>query len=240
MEIWERLLTGESLEGLYPTVEGKIDLRGLHAPTPSSIRHFNFHKRDVNALEGVLELRGVHWKGINFSRNSYHSVDFTKADLRQTVYVSADMIDCVFAETNLAKVDFQGTIFKNCIFSGLLNEVMFYRSAFRGERFPPNEMKGVDFRGAVFRHVEFRNLDMNDVEWPKSDQHIVLDHYKACLEKMLKALSDRPDVGSKKLQAILKTKLKWAGPNQRVGVLSKPDLLEHGSPEAITWLLSIE
>jgi uncharacterized protein YjbI with pentapeptide repeats len=71
----------------------------------------------------------------------------------------------MFAETNLAKVDFQGTSFKDCLFTGLLDQVLFYRTAFRGERFPPNEMKGVDFRGARFRHVEFRNLDMNDVKW---------------------------------------------------------------------------
>src|ERR1041385_6137307 len=253
--------------------------------------------REIKALEGILELRGIHWKGIDFSncrldslrffdctvedcsfeggrcqdwrmwrttvsntsfrktdlrksvlggvsprettRNSFRSIDFTKADLRKTVYVSADMIDCLFAETNLTKVDFQGTIFKNCVFSGPLNEVIFYRNDFQGERFPPNEMKGVDFQGATFHHVEFRNLNMNEVKWPESNQHIVLSNYKACLKKMIEALSNRTDVQSKKLQAILKTKLKWAGHNQREGVLSKLDLLEHSSEELIRWLLSV-
>ncbi|HWF87928.1 MAG TPA: pentapeptide repeat-containing protein, partial [Pyrinomonadaceae bacterium] len=125
---------------------------------------------------------------------SFRLIDFTGADLRQTVYVSADMIDCLFAETNLAKVDFSGNIFKDCVFSGLINEVLFSRSAFRGERFPPNEMKGVDLRKATFRHVEFRNLDMNDVKWPESDQHIVLSNYKGCLSRMIEALRNCADV----------------------------------------------
>lgn len=41
---------------------------------------------------------------------------------------------------------------------------------------------------------------------------------------MLEALNNRADVESRKLQAILKSELKWAGPNQREGVLSNPDL----------------
>lgn len=296
MEVWERLITGEPLQG-QPTVGGKIDLRGLRAPEPSFVRQLNVHNGGIKAFEGFVELRGVHWKGIDFSncrldslrffdctiedcsfeggrcqdwrmwrtkvlntsfrksdlrksalggasptettRNSFRSVDFTNADLRQTAYISADMIDCLFAGTNLSKVDFQGTIFKDCVFSGLLNEVLFYQNAFRGERFPPNEMKGVDFRKATFRHVEFRNLDMNDVKWPESNEHIVLSNYKACLNKMVDALSNRADVQAMRIQAILKTKLKWAGPHQREGVLSKPDLLDQASPDVLSQLLSL-
>lgn len=54
-------------------------------------------------------------------------------------------------------------------------------------------MKGVD-REATFRHVEFRNLDMNDVKWPESDQHIVLSNYKGCLSRMIEALRNCADV----------------------------------------------
>jgi uncharacterized protein YjbI with pentapeptide repeats len=84
-------------------------------------------------------------------RNSYRRVDFTKADLRGTAHESADVVDCIFVETNLRKVDFQGTVFVNCTFAGELDEVAFARFAFRGESFPPNEMKGVDFRRAKLR-----------------------------------------------------------------------------------------
>ena len=84
-------------------------------------------------------------------------------------------------------------------------------------------MKGVD-REATFRHVEFRNLDMNDVKWPESDQHIVLSNYKGCLSRMIEALRNCADVQSKKLQAILKIDLK---------------LLELASQEVVTDLLSI-
>ena len=296
-EIWKRLVTGEPLQGLYPVIGGRIDLRGLCGPEPSVVRQFEIDTKGIKAFEGFVELRGVHLKGIDFShcrldslrffdstiedcvfdngrcqdwrmwrtavlntsfrntdlrnsalgpvnrtdtkRNSFRSIDFTNADLRKTVYVSADMINCVFAQTNLTKIDFQGTIFKDCIFSGLLNEVIFYQRAFQGETFPPNEMLGVDLREATLRHVEFRNLDMNDVKWPESNQHILLSNYKACLSRMLDTLSNCKDESSKRVQAILRMKLKWAGPNQREGVLSKPDLLEQGSPDVITQLLSL-
>jgi len=297
MKIWKRLVAGEPLQGLYPTIGGRIDLRGLCGPDPSVIRQFEIDNKGIKASEGFVELRGVNLKGINFSncrldslrfydstiedcsfdsgrcqdwrlwrttvlntsfrntdlrnsalgavnrtetkRNSFRSVDFTNADLRKTVYVSADMIDCVFAQTNLAKIDFQGTIFKDCVFSGLLNEVIFCQRAFQGQRFPPNEMLGVDLREATLRHVEFRNLDMNDVKWPESNQHIVLSNYKACLSKMLDSLRDCKDEASRRVQAILRMKLKWAGQNQRQGVLSKLDLLEQGSPDVVTRLLSL-
>lgn len=297
IEIWKRLVAGEPLYGLYPTIGGRIDLRGVCTPRPSVVRQFEIDSKAISAFEGLVELRGVHLKGIDLSncrldslrfldstiedcsfdsgrcqdwrmwrttvlntsfrntdlrnsalgpvnrtetkRNSFRSVDFTNADLRKTVYVSADMLNCVFAQTNLAKIDFQGTIFKDCIFSGLLNEVTFYQRAFQGERFPPNEMLGVDLRDATLRHVEFRNLDMNNVKWPESNQHIVLSNYKACLSKMLDTLGDCKDESSKRVQAIFRMKLKWAGPNQREGVLSKTDLLEQASPDVLTQLLSL-
>jgi uncharacterized protein YjbI with pentapeptide repeats len=185
----------------------------------SSISNTTFQKTDLrnSALGGVQQ---------NGARNSFRRVDFSEADLRQTAHKSADMIECTFADTKLTKVDFQGTVFTNCIFAGELNEVQFYRHAFRGEAFPPNEMKGVDLRRAKLHHAEFRGLDMRDVQWPEDDEHLVVNEYPATLDRVLIMLKSRSDVGSKRLAAILGMKRKWAGPNQQRGVLSKRDLVE--------------
>jgi len=175
----------------------------------------------------------------NGKRNSFRKIDFAYTDLRQTVHKSADFIDCTFCDTNLTKVDFWGSVFVNCSFEGDLNQVLFHRYAFRGEAFPPNEMKGVDFRRARFHFVEFRELDMDDVKWPEGDEHILLEDYRATLERALKVFRARPDTQSKAMAAIFEHKLKWAGPNQERGIVSKRDLIEVGGDEAVNEFLQL-
>jgi uncharacterized protein YjbI with pentapeptide repeats len=175
----------------------------------------------------------------NGKRNSFKGVDFSNADLRQTVYVSADMADCTFADGKLSNVDFQGTVFVNCRFQGQLNDVLFHRYAFRGEAFPPNEMKGVDFSRAKLRHVEFRGLHMATATWPQDDDHILLNDYLATLDRVLDALKTRTDVESRKLAAVLGSKRKWAGANQKQGVISKLDLIEAGGEGAVLEFLRL-
>jgi uncharacterized protein YjbI with pentapeptide repeats len=192
----------------------------------------------VNTSFRAADLRKAALGGVeDGKRNTFRQVDFTQADLRQTVYVSCDMIGCSFVETKLSKVDFQGTVFVNCTFEGELDEVLFYRHGFRGEAFPANEMGGVDLRRSKLRHVEFRGLDMSEVQWPEGDDHLVVDDYTATLDRALVVLKGRTDVASKKLSAVLGMKRKWAGHDQKRGVLSIPDLIEAGGREAVTDLL---
>ena len=181
----------------------------------------------INTSFQSADLRKAALGGVeNGRRNSFRQIDLTKADLRQTVFVSCDIIDCRFIDTKLSKVDFQGTVFVNCIFEGELDEVLFYRQAFRGETFPANQMKGVDLRRAKLRHVEFRGLDMSEVQWPEDDDHVVVENYTATLDRALDLLKGHGDVASKKLGVVLGMKRKWAGPSQKRGVLSKRDLVE--------------
>ena len=182
----------------------------------------------------AADLRRVALGGVdNGRRNSFRCVDFTKADLRQTVYVSADMVGCTFSHTKIAKVDFQGTVFVDCRFEGRLEEVQFHRHAFRGEAFPPNEMSGVDLRGAKLSHVEFRGLDMELVKWPEDEDHFVIEDYPATLDRLLATWKTRSDAGSKRLVASFGILRRWVGAKQRVGVVSKADLLEAGGEEAV-------
>jgi uncharacterized protein YjbI with pentapeptide repeats len=197
----------------------------------TTVLNTSFHSADLRkaALGGVEKGR----------RNSFRQIDFTKADLRQSAYVSCDMIGCRFVETKLSKVDFQGTVFVDCTFEGELDEVLFYRQAFRGEAFPANEMRGVDLRRARLKHVEFRGLDMSEVLWPEGADHLIVEDYPATLDRALQAIKGRNDLASKRLGVVLSMKRKWAGPRQKLGVLSKPDLIEAGGPEAVAELLRV-
>ncbi len=271
-----------------PTIDGRLDLRGLVAPDARVSKRSVVAGRAIEARQGIVTLRDVRWKGIDFSgarlpslrffdcsiegckfdsadcpgwrmwgtqasgtsfvganlrqaalggvdgskRNLFRSVDFSAADLRQTSYVSAEFVGCVFRNTNLKGVDFQGSVFVDCSFEGELREVLFYREGFTGKGFPPNQMKGVDFRKASLRHVEFRGLDMDGVRWPDDSEHILIQDYVAGLDRALAALRSRSDVGAKKLAASLAICRKWVGPHQRQGVLNKRDLDEAGGPGA--------
>ena len=175
--------------------------------------------------------KSAHLKGaalggvaLDGARNRFESVNFSRADLRDTCYQSADFVECSFRNAKLTKVDFQGSVFTRCVFEGLLDQVLFYRHAFQGEEFPPNEMRDVDFRRATFRHVEFRALDMENVLWPESPDHILIEDYRSVLTQMLARLRNDADLHSGYVRTLLAFKLRWAGPHQVTGVVSALDL----------------
>jgi uncharacterized protein YjbI with pentapeptide repeats len=172
-------------------------------------------------------------------RVTFHDVDFTAADMRGTIYGAAEFLRCKFNHARLNKVDFQSSTFTDCSFEGELREVMFYRRGFRGERFPPNEMKRVDFRRAKLRWSEFRGLDLDEVSFPTDEDHIVIDNYPETLDRLLAHFRGRSDVGSRALATCFEHEKKWLGSRQRVGVLNKHDLIESGGADGFEVVVKI-
>jgi len=186
------------------------------------------------------DLRSAALGGVqNGKRNQFRKVNFSGADLRDTGYEAAKFVACTFKNTKLDKVDFQTTVFIDCVFEGELCEVLFYRTGFRGEKYPPNEMKGVDFSRAKLRFVEFRGLDLEDVRLPVDDDHILLKPYRGILERLIQTFAGKTDKVSKALTGNFEFKLKWAGPRQVQGVVNKNDLLEVGGEEALQCVLGV-
>jgi uncharacterized protein YjbI with pentapeptide repeats len=172
-------------------------------------------------------------------RVTFHDVDFTAADMRGTIYGAAEFLRCKFNHAKLNKVDFQSSTFVDCSFEGELREVLFYRTGFRGERFPPNEMKRVDFRRAKLRWSEFRELDLDEVFFPADEGHFVVENYPETLDCLLAHFRGRSDLASRGLFAILENRKKWLGSRQRVGVLNKQDLIETGGEDGLEAVLKI-
>jgi uncharacterized protein YjbI with pentapeptide repeats len=172
-------------------------------------------------------------------RNAFRHVDFTEADLRQTAYIAAEFVGCIFKNARLQKIDFQTSSFTDCSFEGELNEVLFYRKGFKGERFPPNEMSGVDLTHAQLRFVEFRNLDLDSVSLPGDADHLVLSDYPQTLDRIIHALRGRDDSAARKLAAYLGVLRRWAGANQRRGVLNKRDIVAVAGEDALADLLKL-
>ncbi len=132
----------------------------------TSFRNCSFRCADLRdaALGAVLSGK----------RNVFSDVDFSEANLSGTGHTSAEFSRCLFINTKLKKVDFQGSVFTDCIFEGELDEVLFYDLGFNAKDLSPNELLRTDFGKAKFRHVEFRHLDLDTVRLPVSDDHIVL------------------------------------------------------------------
>lgn len=293
-EVWGRLVSGRPLDALgLPVVGGRVDLSGIVAPDPTTVRQYMTKTANVKEHGNLVVIEGVRWANLDFTkgqleslrfiackidnccfdgadcsdwriwgtsisntsfekadlrhavlggvdgvkRNAFYRVDFTKADLRQTVHMSADFIDCTFSHSKLVRVDFEGSVFVNCVFSGDLVEVSFHRVAFGGEKLPPNRMLHVDFTRARLRSVEFRGLDLDTVKLPDDNEHIIVHDYARTLDRALATLKERPDMGSKQLAAYLGIARKWAGQSQKRGIFDRAGLIEASSEEAVAVLL---
>jgi uncharacterized protein YjbI with pentapeptide repeats len=169
--------------------------------------------------------------------NTFQNVDFTLADLRHTAYVSCKFVDCLFKNTKLTKVNFQGSAFSDCRFEGELREVIFSRKGFGADALLPNKMLRIDFVHAQLRSVEFRGLDLDDVRFPADPDHILLNEYSQALDRLLQGFQNRTDIGSRQLAAALGIARKWAGPGRSRGVLNIKDWLEIGGEDAQRFVL---
>jgi uncharacterized protein YjbI with pentapeptide repeats len=173
------------------------------------------------------------------TRNSFHDVDFTRADMRGSVYGAAEFVRCKFNHAKLNKVDFQSSTFVDCSFEGELREVVFNSRGYKGERFPANEMKRVDLRRAKLRSTEFRGLDLSDVLLPEDDDHIVVENYPETLDRLLAYFGGRSDLSSRALTIHFEHDKKWLGPRQKVGLLNKHDLVKWGGEDGFEAVMRI-
>lgn len=182
-----------------------------------------------NASFAGADLRGSQMGAPYQGRASrYEKADFTKADLRGASFPSMELEGCLFLQSKFKKLNFNGSSLSNCVFEGTLADVSFYREGMNVDA-PPTiarEMANVDFSRAKFRWVEFRGYDLDRVKFPADDGHIVVGDWKHSLGRLIKALKGRSDQGSLGMAAAFEIQLKWAGPNQWRGVISKHDLLE--------------
>jgi len=306
-EVWKRLLSGESLDGLSLLVKaGRIDLSGFRLPEPRVVSRWQARLADVTEVEADRIFRRVRWRDLDFSgstlnslqfydseitnccfdrcrlgdfqpfattirdssfrgadlrgaglgiatesgplklrRNIYNGIDFTDADLRQTLYISASFEHCTFRNSKLAKLNFASSTFSDCRFEGELREVRFWRSDlptcpwFPQDAFPPNEMTNVDFSHAKLRDVEFRGINLERVRLPVNKDHIIIHNFAATLDKVIDCLKKEGDETARILLASLEVHRSGAAPYSP-GVLNRLDLAEagDGAVERVLRLLS--
>jgi uncharacterized protein YjbI with pentapeptide repeats len=183
----------------------------------TSVRNTTFESADLrDAALGTIASNG--------RRNAFLDVDFTRTDLRGTIYGTVDFARCKFDRCKLKRVCFDGAVFVDCVFSGPLSDVEFRRRSSAYMDAPGNEMKNVSFAGARLMDVRFAELDLDSVAWPRDADHLVVDNYREVLKRVLARLEGTSDTLSRVMTAVLESNLRWAGPNQRVGCVSRWDV----------------
>lgn len=216
----------------------RCDLKNLRL-LATTVCGCSFRGADLRGTAlGVATLEGP-FRG---RRNIFSGVDFSEADMRETVYVAAGFDHCHFRNTNLTGVSFGTSTFVDCTFEGELREVRFWDSdlftrGYPEDAFPVNRMLNVDFSRARLVDVEFRRLTLNQTRLPIDDEHIIVNNFADVLDKILLALAQGRDETSRILMAYFGAYRKWAVAGAR-GVLNKQSLAVVGN-DAVerAWLL---
>lgn len=70
-------------------------------------------------------------------------------------------------------------------------------------------------------------------------RHIVVRDYKRTLVRVIEGLGDRADLVARVLRALLEHSVKWAGPNQVTGIVSKHDLRAAAGEAAVVEFIRL-
>jgi uncharacterized protein YjbI with pentapeptide repeats len=179
-----------------------------------------------SSFKGANLMKSALGAVFNAKRNTYSEVDFSEADLRETVYRAAAFEKCVFRGTKLSGIDFQTSTFKDCIFVGELRDVLFYKRGFDGNDFPENEMVNVDFSQAALHDVSFRGLSLDRVKFPEDGHHIVIRDVAYTLARLSDQLKQQGDITAKRAIAFLNLGRRWVEPHQAQAVMNIDDMAE--------------
>ncbi len=144
--------------------------------------------RHADLRESLLGSRGDN----SLITDKYDRVSFDGADLTNSVHFADVCTHCSFRKAKLNSLQFDGTVFEDCVFEGRLYGVQFFPHQFGSEYLPANKLKGCDFSKCSLEFVEFRNIDLVDVLLPSDDNHILLRHGGSDILAFMAEFTDFP------------------------------------------------
>ena len=163
------------------------------------------HFEDVS-FEGA-DLRGALLGGYAaHDTNEFRRTAFPRSDLRDTAYRYPLFEDCDFSRAKLDKVDFEGSRFSRCRFSGKMIEVWF--RGFYSRPHPRdldyfkrleidssrirNPMVDVDFSEAYLDDVMFVDeIDLSHCRFPQDEKHIVIGNRQGVYSAMERTIDSQ-------------------------------------------------
>jgi uncharacterized protein YjbI with pentapeptide repeats len=163
-------------------------------------------------------------------RNIWSRVSFARADFRVGVCWSAIFEDCDFSSARLDGVKFEQCALSGCVFSGDLRSVTFDGREL-SERPAAGSMTNVDFSHAEFQNVDFRGYDLRTVTLPPDPDLLLVQKARCVAEKSIPMLGAEGDISSRRLTAILKSRLRGPGTENEWAVYNRRDLVKIGGDQ---------
>ncbi|HEU0086916.1 MAG TPA: pentapeptide repeat-containing protein [Pseudonocardiaceae bacterium] len=279
-QVFARLLAGSGVDDLLGSHDGRVDVRGVSAPTPEVVAQTEVAGMGVRKLKGLLEFRDVTLSDLDLSAakldhlrffgatlrncrfhrascrdwrlwrtdveacsfegadlrdaalgtwekgrgNTFRGVIFRGADLRGISCQAAVFVDCDFSDAKLDGVDFGGSHFVRCVFGGPLRDVMFHRTSSLAKGLGPNPMEDVDLSKAELQYVSFSDLDLDRVQFPGDDRHVVVKNYPCVMRRVIDQLGDAVDAHGIYLHLRFSQEWERSGKRRQVGVWYRPGL----------------
>jgi uncharacterized protein YjbI with pentapeptide repeats len=179
-EIWARLVGGGSLADLrLPMFEGRVDLRGLAAPEPATVRELMVG----NDRGNLLQLRGVRWEHLDLSDGALESLRFHGCQIENCRFDRAKCRDWRMWGTTIANTSFVRADLRQSALGGIATDGT-TRNAFRRIDFSKADLResahissdmlectfaetklsSVDFNGTVFVRCSFAG-ELKEVEF---------------------------------------------------------------------------
>jgi uncharacterized protein YjbI with pentapeptide repeats len=224
-------LSGAFLDGatMRDCVVEDCVFRGAHCRdlgiVRGQVRDCSF--RDANLRESVL---GAWTDGTG---SEFRRVDFTRADLRESVRITAWLIDCDFSGARLDQVRFKCCGLIRCRFSGVLDETEFDGRVFADDVGVPNTAEDIDMSAAVLRLVSFRGFDLDAVKLPDEPSVRVIRNWTCVLDEALALVSGRSDETGRALRALIKNNQRGLAKSRYhpLGLFNRDDYVRLGGEE---------
>jgi uncharacterized protein YjbI with pentapeptide repeats len=160
----------------------------------------------------------------NRVRNCLERCSFVRADLRGAAGGAPHFEHCVFDHARLDRVDFDGGLFRRCVFRGRLVEVGFSRRSWAQKVNEDNDMLEVDFSDAELIYTTFRDLPLATVTWPTSETHVLFSH-PSCVMKHLRAeMWDNGTPDARGIAGLIDATLQNSHPKRATGIFHEEEL----------------
>ena len=188
----------------------------------------------------------------------YHDCDFSQSKMHKCSGTFPLFENCRFERVVIDDVNFDGSRFTDCVFSGKLQDVYFHglyiAPKMEGYWQPPrkifaNPMKNVDFSHCSVDGLEFTvDIDLSSVILPNEDDHIFIWFPKRTFSRALE-LAKIETWGNLKasekgmtLQEYFALNLENAsrGTERRLEILNRKEAEDDGGPFFKTWVDIVE
>jgi uncharacterized protein YjbI with pentapeptide repeats len=173
-EIWAKLIAGERLSPAdFPSVGGRIDLRGIVAPEPVKTGvTLSAGDSSLQGLSKVTKVQGAHWSGIDFSNARLGSVHIVDSEIENCVFDRSHCKRLVFGNTSVRRTSFHAADLRGAILGAVrdgkqnrFHDVDFSRGDFRRTGVGPAIMDRCDFSYAKLEHTEFSGTVLVDCKF---------------------------------------------------------------------------